>query len=588
LRIALQRHVPEEAHLQVQWNALIEQMESSEVFYTHEWALAMQRAYGSVLVPFVVLAYEGERLVGVASLATDRGQQIASFLAGTTADYCDFLSHPSQRGVFAEAVFEELRKAGIRKVQFANLPGDSATAAAISNAASRSGYHAFFRPAYLCARVLLGKGEDRAGLKSTHLRKNMFRRNLNRLNREGVVALTHARSWKDVAPLLSEFAAAHVARFLATGRNSNLRSACRRLFLEELGRSLSASGWLTLTRLMIGDHAIAWNYGFQFGGSWFWYQPTFDSKFEALSPGHCLLTHIVAEACDQNDMQVVDLGLGAEGYKERFANGTRATVHGTLNRSRLRHLLTIARYRASCLVQGSPQVESVARRAIGYGQAIHRRYLGAGIIDLVTWGFRRCRQLIYNRDEVAFYVWTGESSPVSTNPTLRLVPLTLEILASAAMQFEDDTETYDYLLRSARRLREGKHRGFALLNPENAAVHFCSVGAFEEFFMQELQINLEAPSSKAVMIFDCWTPTAMRGQGYYGLAASLLARESVSTGNEPWIFSAVTNQASVRGLERSGFEKRYSLVRTKILMRKSVKKKTAIPGHRPAEVAVGS
>jgi len=61
LRIVLQRHVPEETHLQVQWNALIERMESPEVFYTHEWALAMQRSYGSVLVPFVVLAYEGER-----------------------------------------------------------------------------------------------------------------------------------------------------------------------------------------------------------------------------------------------------------------------------------------------------------------------------------------------------------------------------------------------------------------------------------------------------------------------------------------------------------------------------------------------
>jgi len=587
LRIVLQRHVPEETHLQVQWNALIERMESPEVFYTHEWALAMQRSYGSVLVPFVVLAYEGERLVGVAALATDRGQQIASFLAGTTADYCDFLSHPSERGEFAEAVLEELRKAGIRKLQFANLPEDSATRAAILNATRRSGYHAFFRPAYLCARVLLGKGEDRAGLKSTHLRKNMFRRNMTRLGKEGVVTLAHARSWEDVEPLLPKFVVAHVARFLATGRSSNLRSACRRLFLKELGRSLSTSDWLTLTRLMVGDHAIAWNYGFQFGGSWFWYQPTFDGKFEALSPGYCLLTHIVAEACDQSTMQIVDLGLGAEGYKERFSNGTRATVHGTLNQSRLPHLLTIARYRASCLLQRSPQLESVARRAMTYGQAIYRRYRGSGIIDLVRWGLRRCRQLIYRHDQVVFYVWTGEPSPDSRNPPLRLEPLTLEILATAAMQFEDDAETYDYLLRSARRLREGKHLGFALLNQENIAVHFCWVGEFEGFFMQELQINLEAPSSKAVMIFDCWTPISMRGQGYYGLAASLLARKSVSTGNEPWIFSAASNKGSVRGLENSGFEERYSLVRTKILMRKSVKK-TATRGYRPTEVTVGS
>src|SRR5205823_2603809 len=173
-----------------------------------------------------------------------------------------------------------------------------------------------------------------------------------------------------VSAAFGSFSRMHVARFLDTGRISNLCRPERRDFLKELAHQFSESSAVTLSQLTIGDRPIAWNYGFQFGGSWFWYQPTFDSKFEALSPGHCLLTHIVAEACDQNDMQVVDLGLGAEGYKERFANGTRATVHGTLNRSRLRHLLTIARYRASCLVQGSPQVESVARRAIGYGQAI--------------------------------------------------------------------------------------------------------------------------------------------------------------------------------------------------------------------------
>ncbi len=587
MRIVLQRHIPDDAHLQVQWNALVEQMESPEVFYTHQWALAVQRAYGSALLPFLVLAYEDERLVGVASLATDREQKTASFLARTTADYCDFLSHPSQRGVFAEAVFSELRRAGISNVQFANLPADSSTLAAARSAASRSGYHAFFRPAYLCARVVLGTGEDRAGLKTAHLRKNMFRRNMNRLSKEGAITLAHARSWNDLEPLLPKFAVAHVARFLATGRNSNLRNACRRLFLEELGRSLSAAGWLTLTRLLVGEHAIAWNYGFQFAGSWFWYQPTFDGKFEALSPGYCLLTYIVTEACDRDDMQFVDLGLGAEGYKERFANGTRATLHGTLNRSLILHLLTIARYRASRFVQRSPRFESIARRTIGYGRALHRRYQKSGVLDLFRRSFRRCGQLIYRHDEVAFYVWTGQSSQVLRNPDLRLVPLTLEILASAAMQFEEDTETYDYLVRSARRLREGKRRGFALLNPEDGAVHFCWVGDFEGFAIEELQINLEAPSAKAVMIFDCWTPTSMRGHGYYRAAASLVARESMSAGYEAWIFSAATNQASVRGLESSGFEQKYSLVRTRILMQQSVKR-VVIPGHRSAEVVVSS
>ena len=65
---------------------------------------------------------------------------------------------------------------------------------------------------------------------------------------------------------------------------------------------------------------MAWNYGFQFHGSWFIYQATFDRRQEEHSPGHCLLSRIVTEACDMDAMKVVDLGLGAEGYKERFGN----------------------------------------------------------------------------------------------------------------------------------------------------------------------------------------------------------------------------------------------------------------------------
>ncbi len=86
---------------------------------------------------------------------------------------------------------------------------------------------------------------------------------------------------------------------------------------------------------------------FNFLGSWFWYQPTFDSRQEEHSPGQCLLLRIVTEACDMDGMKVVDLGLGAEGYKDRFGNSTRQTVDVTMTKSWSRHLREIVRYRAA-------------------------------------------------------------------------------------------------------------------------------------------------------------------------------------------------------------------------------------------------
>jgi len=116
--------------------------------------------------------------------------------------------------------------------------------------------------------------------------------------------------------------------------------------------------------LMVGDRPVAWNYGFQFHGNWFWYQPTFDSRYEENSPGQCLLSRIVTEACDMDGVKVVDLGLCAEGYKERFGNSTRQTVDISLTRSWSRHLREIVRHRAASALKRSPKVESAVRRLL--------------------------------------------------------------------------------------------------------------------------------------------------------------------------------------------------------------------------------
>jgi len=563
-------------------------VEHPEVFYTQQWALAMQRAYGSSLLPFLVLAYEDETLVGVASLATDSQQRTATFLAATTADYCLFLSPPSYQQPFAENVFSELAKAGVRRVELANLASDPSAVSAIRSAAARSGYHVFLRPAYLCGLVELGGADARVKMKSNCLGKGMFRRNANKLSQQGPVTLNHVCTWNEMEGIFMNFIYAHVGRFLVTGRISNLAHAARRRFLEELARALSSSGWLKFTRLIVGDREIAWNYGFQFSDSWFWYQPTFVNGLEALSPGYCLLTKIIIEACDIEELRVVDLGLGAEGYKERFANGARATQHGTLNQSFVRHVLTIVRYGLATFVKRSPWLESTLRKLMGRFSAGQRRLRSVGLRAFISWVLVRLRNFLSCRDEVFFYQWRQGPSEtaVSDDAPLQLAPLNLETLADAAIHYEGDTETYDYLLRSAARLRQPDVRGVVLLSADGSPVHFCWVRAFQDFPIAELGIQLESPGPLAEMIFDCWTPTAFRGHGYYGAAVARTAQASVRQGRDPWIFSAGSNQSSMQGLAKTGFQHRFSMVRRKTLMIQRVTK-VPCPDH-VLEVSVGS
>jgi len=595
LRLVLLREIPEDETLRRQWNALVDRVEQPQVFYTHEWALAVYRAYHATLHPLLFLAYDEQAydeqaydkhgaLRGVAALATDASGKEASFLCATTGDYCDVLSSVEDRAAFVDEVFGGIEKLGIASAALANLPADSATVSAMRRAAANHHFHCFARTAYECCQVLLGSLERRGGEKPVLPRKKMLRRFVNAMGREAPVRLEHARSWSDVQPIFPEFARAHVARFLATGRVSNLARSERRVFLEELARLLSSSGWLVLTRMMTGTKAVAWNYGFQFHDTWFWYQPTFDSDLEKYSPGFCLLAKLIEEASENTALQVIDLGLGAEDYKERFANRTRKTLHVTLQTSAVRHFGAIARFRVATLVRTSPELESKVRSVAERLRRVGKRIRERNSAGTLVWFAARLRDSLWSETEVFFYEWDGPAPSDTGEGELRL--LDLNQLAAAAEQYAEDELTLAYLVRSAQRLRAGKEKGFVLMNSMGTPVHFAWITAFNGFFLAELNATVEAPCPEAVLLFDCWTPVAARGHGHYGRSIGIIANQVRSAGKQPWIFSAATNTASVRGIEKAGFERRYSLVRQKVFNLQRIKGQPPVSQDAPpAEVS---
>ena len=295
---------------------------------------------------------------------TDANEQNVSFLAATTADYCDFLSHPQRRAEFVDKVFAELRQLGAGNLVLASLPADSATPAALHAAAEKHRFHLYMRPACLCVQVELGSAGQRREIKSALAGKKKLRRYLRTMEREGPVTFAHLQSEAEIHAALPEFMNAHVARFRSTHRISVLSTPERRLFLEELARRFSGSQVVTLSMLMIGDRPVAWNYGFQFHGSWFWYQPTFDSRQEENSPGQCLLLRIVTEACDMDGSRWLIWAWVRRAIRSDLATVRDRPLDVTLTKSWSRHLREIVRYRAASALKRSPKVESAVRRLL--------------------------------------------------------------------------------------------------------------------------------------------------------------------------------------------------------------------------------
>ena len=363
MRLIVHREVPEDDLLAGQWNELVHRMECPEVFYTYEWALAVSRAYRDSVTPLLMLAYHEDSLAGVAALATDKTESETFFLAGATADYCDFVSSPELRQELVVRVLSELRRLGLSKLVLPNVPADFATANVLALSAHREAYNLFPQPAFQCAQISLRTTEQRAAVAHS-LRHKRERRYLKSLAAKSPVVLEHLTSWDEIAAALPSFTKAHVSRFSAIGRISNLDNLQRVDFLSELAKLLAPHGWITLSQLRAGNRPMAWQYAFRFAHHWCFYLTTFDNSFREYSPGFCLLIKLVEEACD-GEVDFIDLGLGGEDYKKRLATNTRKTLQFTLAQSVVTYWKVAARYHAAAAIKTSPRLEHYVRRVLG-------------------------------------------------------------------------------------------------------------------------------------------------------------------------------------------------------------------------------
>jgi hypothetical protein len=355
---------------------------------------------------------------------------------------------------------------------------------------------------------------------------------------------------------------AQISRFLATNRLSPLIQQETRVFLTELAQLLSPAGWLKVSQLEVNGEAIAWNYGFRFLDSWFWYLPTFYIQYEESSPGSCLLRLLTEEACADPSVKRLDLGLGEEAYKKRFSNTISSTRYVELSKKLSRHTANVGRHWLAEAVKfpAFDQKIRAGRRALSG----LRRHLGKeGLFATAAHALTRVRENIVSEDEIAFF--EAPETTIAENGTMSLRPLGWKSIAEAAMINASDEQTLQYLMRCAQRLRKGSSNGYYLQGYATPSLHFLWVDSYKGFHLSEIDFTLESNDSSAVMIFDCLTPTAQRGHAYYATAISLAAACQQKQQRRVWIFSAVKNESSLRAVIKAGFLYRFSMVRNRML-----------------------
>lgn len=564
MRVTVLREIPEDAELSRNWNRLVGRMEHPEVFFTYQWALAASRAFRSMLSPLLLLMHEADELCGVAALAVPpHGQPFASFLSSSTADYCDIVSAPETRASVLACLLQEISDLELRGLTLANLPSESSTLKVLPTIARAVRFHLTSRPAYECGLVELGSEDQRHQMLHTVTHKSREQRGLKKLAKIGPLHLSHVVKLHEAEDCLRQVVSAQVSRFLATDRISPLLRPERRLFLREITSLLASEEWLKISELKVNGQAVAWNYGFHFGDSWFWYLPSFKVGYEDCSPGSCLLRLLVEEGCADPSLRWLDLGLGDESYKNRFATTVRKTSHVQLSSSLPDHVRIIGRQLVTTEAMRFPQAGDRLRRVKQLMHSLSHRLRDKGVSATLAHLGRRAARIGISRDEILLF--EGPATEAAKQSDLCLNPLTWENLAEAAIQNADDSDTIQYLLRAAARLKTGGTAGLVLHDQLGNAVHFLAVTSCDGFHVAEIDYTLELADDSRAMIFDCWTPARYRGLGYYSLAIRLAASNVQTSGKNAFIFCAATNTPSIRGILKAGFTYRFSLVRRRNL-----------------------
>jgi hypothetical protein len=172
---------------------------------------------------------------------------------------------------------------------------------------------------------------------------------------------------------------------------------------------------------------------------------------------------------------------------------------------------------------------------------------------------------LFGTDEVLFFKFAEPRLATSqAAEDVALKPIDFDLLARAAQRYYDDEETLNYLLRCAHRVRCQDTQGFALVR-DGFPVHFAWVTKFEAFYLAETRSKVTSPGKEAELIFDCWTPQAVRRRGHYSDTIGKVAVGLWGRARTAWIFGAATNDASLRGIEKAGFEPWFILVRRRVL-----------------------
>ena len=367
------------AALREEWNELLRDSRSDNVFLTWEWLATWWRHLSRGRRLFVVVARDRGRAIALAPLVV-RAPALLSALPFPTIEFMGTGSVGSEsldvilrRGHEEDgiaALAAPLAGAG-RALELGQVRVGAGGAVALGAFLLRQGWSAAEEPTDISRYIdLSGLGWDAylAGLGPTH--RADFRRKLRRLGRDFRLSFRSVATEERRLQSLHRLIALPRARWRARGPSYAFHTPAHVRFHEEITRLACERGWLRIHTLWLDGVPAAALYGFRYGSTFSFYQSGFDPAFSPYSAGLVTMGLSIRSAIEEGALEY-DMLQGDETYKSRWALAARGVGRIELYPPRLR----------GRIVRRTMELSRAARRAA-------RSFLPRRIVDRIVGGLR--------------------------------------------------------------------------------------------------------------------------------------------------------------------------------------------------------
>ncbi|GEO11773.1 GNAT family N-acetyltransferase [Segetibacter aerophilus] len=317
------------------WNKVLAKGTSDVIFMTWQWQRVWWKVFGRGNLSIIVAEQENETFA-IAPLFSEYG--MLYFVGSGGSDYLDFI------GDIDEDVLGEMLRLASNEVedfagfQFYHIPKESKTNSLLVKAAQQQRWKIYDEGGWVCPRLELSTYPEEA-LAAT--RKKSLLRHESYFKRNGEFTIKHLQESEEIKAHLDDFFEQHINRWATTRFPSLFLDVKQKEFFNKLAEIADATGWMRFTAIISNNAPVAYHFGFNYKGNFFWYKPSFDIQHAKHSPGEVLLRQLLLQALEEG-AHTFDFGLGEEVFKDRFATSKKVVKNWGLYKEVARKVLVIS------------------------------------------------------------------------------------------------------------------------------------------------------------------------------------------------------------------------------------------------------